>query len=45
VVVECDAQQAVEAQAWLEKVMIEGMDTVMNGTRVAHTCRSRSRSG
>jgi DNA polymerase-1 len=32
VVVECDAEQAADAKAWLEKAMIEGMDTVMNGT-------------
>jgi DNA polymerase I len=32
VVVECDIQQAVDVKAWLEKTMIEGMDTVMNGT-------------
>ena len=32
VVVECDAEQAAAAKAWLERVMIEGMDAVMNGT-------------
>jgi DNA polymerase-1 len=32
VVVECDAEHAVDAKAWLEKAMIEGMDTVLNGT-------------
>ena len=32
VVVECDAQQAVDAKAWLEKAMIEGMDALMNST-------------
>jgi hypothetical protein len=32
VVVECDAKQAADAKVWLEKAMIEGMDTVMNGT-------------
>lgn len=32
VVVECDAQQAGEAKAWLEKVMVEGMDAVVNDT-------------
>jgi len=31
VVVECDAAQAVDANAWLVGAMIEGMDTVMNG--------------
>ena len=36
VVVECDAAQTVDAKAWLVKAMIEGMDAVMNGTRVAH---------
>ena len=30
VVVECDAEQAVDAKAWLEKAMIEGMDAVLN---------------
>ena len=30
VVVECDAEQAADAKAWLEKAMIEGMDSVMN---------------
>jgi DNA polymerase I-like protein with 3'-5' exonuclease and polymerase domains len=30
VVVECDAEQAADAKAWLEKVMIEGMYDVMN---------------
>jgi hypothetical protein len=30
VVVECEAQQAADARAWLEKVMIEGMDTVIS---------------
>jgi DNA polymerase-1 len=32
IVVECDAEQAADAKAWLEKAMIEGMDTVMRGT-------------
>jgi DNA polymerase-1 len=31
VVVECGAEQAVNAKAWLEGAMIEGMDAVMNG--------------
>jgi len=31
VVVECDAEQAADAKRWLEKAMIEGMDTVLNG--------------
>jgi DNA polymerase-1 len=30
IVVECDVEQAIEAKAWLEKSMIEGMDTVLN---------------
>ena len=29
---ECEAEQAVETKAWLEKAMIEGMDAVVNGT-------------
>jgi DNA polymerase-1 len=32
IVVECDAERAADAKAWLEKAMIEGMDAVMNGT-------------
>jgi len=32
IVVECDAEQAADAKAWLEGTMIEGMDAVMNGT-------------
>jgi hypothetical protein len=30
--VECEAERAAEAKAWLETAMIEGMDTVVNGT-------------
>jgi DNA polymerase-1 len=30
VVVECGAEQAADAKAWLEKAMIEGMDAIMN---------------
>jgi DNA polymerase I len=30
VVVECDAEQAADVKAWLEKTMIEGMDAVLN---------------
>ena len=30
VVVECDAEQAADAKVWLEKMMIEGMDAVLN---------------
>jgi DNA polymerase-1 len=36
VVVECDAEKAANAQAWLEKAMIEGMETVLNGTDEVH---------
>src|SRR5215217_5751120 len=36
VVVECDADEAAGAKAWLEKVMIEGVDAVMNGAGEAH---------
>jgi hypothetical protein len=32
VVVECDAEQAADAKAWLEGAMIEGMEAVLNGT-------------
>ena len=31
VVVECDAEQEADAKAWLERAMVEGMDTVLNG--------------
>jgi DNA polymerase-1 len=31
VVVECEAQRAADAKAWLEKAMIEGMNIVLNG--------------
>jgi DNA polymerase I len=31
IVLECDTEQAEAAEAWLEKAMIEGMDTVLNG--------------
>jgi len=31
VVVECDAKQAADVRAWLERAMIEGMDAVLNG--------------
>jgi DNA polymerase I-like protein with 3'-5' exonuclease and polymerase domains len=30
-VVECDAEQAADAKAWLEGAIIEGMDAVING--------------
>jgi DNA polymerase I len=32
VAVECNAGQAADTKAWLERAMIEGMDTVLNGT-------------
>jgi DNA polymerase I-like protein with 3'-5' exonuclease and polymerase domains len=31
-VVECDAEQAAHTMAWLEKAMIEGMETVLSST-------------
>jgi hypothetical protein len=31
-VVECKAERAADAKAWLEKAMIEGMEVVLNGT-------------
>jgi DNA polymerase I len=36
VVVECNAEQAEDAKAWLEIVMSEGMDTVMNDAGEVH---------
>jgi DNA polymerase-1 len=36
VVVECDVEQATDVKAWLEKVMIEGMNTVVNGMDEGH---------
>jgi DNA polymerase I-like protein with 3'-5' exonuclease and polymerase domains len=35
VVVECE-EQAADVKAWMEKAMIEGMDTVVNGTDERH---------
>jgi DNA polymerase I len=32
VVIECDAEQAADVETWLKKVMIEGMDVVLNVT-------------
>jgi DNA polymerase I-like protein with 3'-5' exonuclease and polymerase domains len=32
IVVVCDAEQAAETKAWLEKAMIEGMAAVINRT-------------
>lgn len=36
VVVECSAEQAADAKARLEKAMIEGIDTVLNGADEGH---------
>jgi len=36
IVVECDAERAAEAKAWLEKAMIEGMEAVLNGADEVH---------
>jgi DNA polymerase-1 len=36
IVVECAANQAKEAKAWLENAMVEGMDAVMNVTDEIH---------
>jgi len=36
VVVECEAEQAADVEAWLEKAMIEGMKAVLNDTDEAH---------
>jgi len=32
IAIECDAEQAGEAKAWLEKAVIKGMDPVLNAT-------------
>jgi DNA polymerase I-like protein with 3'-5' exonuclease and polymerase domains len=32
VVVECDAEKAADAKAWLEKAMTEGIEAVLNST-------------
>jgi len=32
VVVECKAEQATDAKSWLERAMVEGMETVLNNT-------------
>jgi DNA polymerase I-like protein with 3'-5' exonuclease and polymerase domains len=32
VAVECDAEQAANAKAWLEKAMVEGMEAILSGT-------------
>jgi DNA polymerase I-like protein with 3'-5' exonuclease and polymerase domains len=31
IVVEYEAEQAADVKSWLEKAMVEGMDTVVNG--------------
>jgi hypothetical protein len=31
VIIECDAEQAADAKAWLENAMIEGIAAVING--------------
>jgi DNA polymerase I-like protein with 3'-5' exonuclease and polymerase domains len=36
IVVECNAEQAEDAKAWLEMVISEGMDTVMNDAGEVH---------
>jgi DNA polymerase-1 len=36
VVVECDAERAADAKAWLEKAMIEEMTKILNGTDEIH---------
>jgi DNA polymerase I-like protein with 3'-5' exonuclease and polymerase domains len=37
VVVECDAEQAVDVRAWLEKAMVKGMDVVLNNADEVRT--------
>jgi DNA polymerase I len=32
ILVECDREQAADTKVWLERAMIEGMETVLNGT-------------
>jgi DNA polymerase I-like protein with 3'-5' exonuclease and polymerase domains len=36
VVVECDEDQGEETKRWLEKAMVDGMDSVMNRTDEVH---------
>ena len=36
IVVECVVDKAADAKTWLEKAMIEGMDTVMNDAGEVH---------
>jgi DNA polymerase I-like protein with 3'-5' exonuclease and polymerase domains len=38
VVVECDAERAVDVEAWLDKAMIGGIDVVLNGLGVEGSC-------
>jgi DNA polymerase I-like protein with 3'-5' exonuclease and polymerase domains len=35
--VECEAERAADAKAWLEGAMIEGMDTVLNSTSLNYS--------
>jgi len=37
IVLECDVEQAVDVQAWLEKAMVEGMDEVLNNADEVRT--------
>jgi DNA polymerase I-like protein with 3'-5' exonuclease and polymerase domains len=36
IVVECDAEQAEDVEAWLKNAMIEGMDAVLNNAGEEH---------
>jgi len=36
IVVECEAERAADAKAWLKGAMIEGMDIVLNGADEIH---------
>jgi DNA polymerase I-like protein with 3'-5' exonuclease and polymerase domains len=36
VVVGCDVEQVAEVKAWLERVMIEGMEAVLDATDEVH---------
>jgi DNA polymerase I-like protein with 3'-5' exonuclease and polymerase domains len=38
IVVECDQDQAEEAEAWLKKAMVDGMDQVLNAPEVEGPC-------
>jgi DNA polymerase I-like protein with 3'-5' exonuclease and polymerase domains len=35
-VIECGSEKAAYAKSWLENAMIEGMDTIVNGTDEEH---------